>query len=42
LSLFGNGFWRFKDRLFSHELRPVFLPTMRQETTPQHRPGAER
>src|SRR5277367_1621621 len=29
LSVFGNGFWGFEGWLFSHELRLVFLPTMR-------------
>ena len=42
LSLFGNGIWRLKGWLFSHELRPVFLPTMRREITRQHQPAAER
>ena len=42
LSVFGDRFWRFESGLFTHLLRPVFLPTIRQENMRQHQPKAEK
>jgi len=42
LFLVGKRYGRCKGWSLTHELRPVFLPTMSQETTRQHQPAAER